>query len=39
MPAILATHEAEIRKIMVQSQPQASSLQDPISKIPNIKIG
>jgi hypothetical protein len=33
MPVILATQEAEIRRIMVQSQPQANSLGAPISKI------
>jgi ribosomal protein S3AE len=32
MPTILPTQEVEIRKIMVQSQPQANNLQDPISK-------
>jgi hypothetical protein len=32
MPVILATQEAEIRRITVQSQPQANSSQDPISK-------
>jgi hypothetical protein len=31
-PVILATQEAEIRRIVVQSQPQANSSQDPISK-------
>jgi hypothetical protein len=31
-PIILATQEAEIRRIVVQSQPQANSSQDPISK-------
>jgi hypothetical protein len=34
---ILATPEAEIRRIMVQNQPQANSLQDPISKNPITK--
>jgi hypothetical protein len=29
---ILATQEAEIRRIAAQSQPKANSLQDPISK-------
>jgi hypothetical protein len=29
---ILATQEADIRRIVVQSQPQANSLRDPISK-------
>jgi hypothetical protein len=38
-PVILATQEAEIRRIMVQSQPQANSSQDAISKIPNIRKG
>jgi hypothetical protein len=38
-PIILATQEAEIRRLMVQSQPQENSLQDPISKIPNTKKG
>jgi hypothetical protein len=34
-PIILATHEAEIRRIMLQIQPQANnSSQDPISKKP-----
>jgi hypothetical protein len=36
-PVILATQEAEIKRIMIQSQPQASSSKDPISKIPNKK--
>jgi hypothetical protein len=31
MPIILATLEAEVRRLTVQSQPQANSLQDPIS--------
>jgi hypothetical protein len=31
-PAILATQEAEIRKISFRSQPQANSSQDPISE-------
>jgi hypothetical protein len=31
-PVILATQEVEIRRIMVRSQPQASSLQDPSQK-------
>jgi hypothetical protein len=31
-PIILATQEAEIRRIMVQSQPQANSLGDSILK-------
>jgi hypothetical protein len=32
MPVILATQEAEIRRITVQGQPQANSLHDPILK-------
>jgi hypothetical protein len=32
MPVILATKEAEIRRIAVQSQPWANSSRDPISK-------
>jgi hypothetical protein len=32
MPIILATEEAEIRRIMVQSQPRQIVLQDRISK-------
>jgi hypothetical protein len=35
-PVILATQEAEIRKITVRSQP-SQGLGDPISKIPNTK--
>jgi hypothetical protein len=31
-PAILATKQAEIRRITVQSQPEANSYKDPISK-------
>jgi hypothetical protein len=31
-PVILATQEAEIRRIMAQSQPWANSSRDPISK-------
>jgi hypothetical protein len=38
-PVILATQEAEIRRIMVQSQPWKIVLQDPISKKPITKIG
>jgi hypothetical protein len=38
-PVILATWEAEIRRIAVWSQPQANGLWDPISKIPNSKKG
>jgi hypothetical protein len=33
------TQEAEIRRMVVQSQPRANSLRDPISKIPNTKQG
>jgi hypothetical protein len=36
-PIILATQEAEIRRIVVRSQPGANSSQDPISKKPNTK--
>jgi hypothetical protein len=32
MAVILATQEAEIRRTVVQNQPQENSLQDPISK-------
>jgi hypothetical protein len=32
MPVILAIQEAEIRRMAVQSQPQANSSLDPISK-------
>jgi hypothetical protein len=35
MPVILATQEAEIRSIMVQSQPVQIVPLDPISKNPN----
>jgi hypothetical protein len=31
-PVIPATQEAEIRRIVVQSQPRTNSLQDPISE-------
>jgi hypothetical protein len=34
MPVILATQEAEIRRIEAQSQPLANSSQNPISKNP-----
>jgi hypothetical protein len=34
-PVILATQEAEIRRIVVWSQPQANSSWDPISKNPS----
>jgi hypothetical protein len=37
LTVIPAIQEAEIRRIIVQSQPQANSLQDPISKIPITK--
>jgi hypothetical protein len=36
-PITLATHEAEIRRIAVQSQPKQNSSQDPISKKPILK--
>jgi hypothetical protein len=36
---ILATQETEIRRMAVQSQPQANSWRDPISKNPITKIG
>jgi hypothetical protein len=39
VPVILATQEAEIRKIMVQKVSPANSFQDPILKIPNTKRG
>jgi hypothetical protein len=38
-PVILATQEAEIRRIAIQSQPWANNLQDPISKKPITKKG
>jgi hypothetical protein len=38
-PVILATQEAEIRRIMVQSQPRTNSSQDPISKNQSQKMG
>jgi hypothetical protein len=37
MPVILATWEAEIRRIAVPSQPWANSSRDPISKKPTQK--
>jgi hypothetical protein len=37
MPVILATQEAEIRSIMVQSQPRQIVSKDPISKNPSQK--
>jgi hypothetical protein len=39
MPVVLAMQEAEIRRIMVRSQPQANSSQDPILKKPFTKKG
>jgi hypothetical protein len=36
-PIILVTQEAEIRRIMVQSQPWANNSRDPISKNPSQK--
>jgi hypothetical protein len=38
-PVILATQEAEIKRITVQSQPRQIVLQDPISKKPFTKKG
>jgi hypothetical protein len=38
-PVILATQEAEIRRIKIQSQTQTNISRDPISKIPNTKKG
>jgi hypothetical protein len=38
-PVILVTQEAEIRRIMVRSQPGQIVLQDPTSKTPNTKRG
>jgi hypothetical protein len=37
LTVILATQKVEIRRIEVQSQPEANSLGDPISKLPNPK--
>jgi hypothetical protein len=37
IPVSLATQEAVIRRIPVQSQPQANNSQDPITKISNTK--
>jgi hypothetical protein len=34
MPIISATREAEIRRIMIQSQPRERVTENPISKIP-----
>jgi hypothetical protein len=39
MPIILATQEAEIRRIEVRSQRRAHNLRDPISKNPLQKEG
>jgi hypothetical protein len=39
MPVILATQEAEIRRIVVQSQPGQKVLLHPISKTPITKKG
>jgi hypothetical protein len=39
MPIILATQEAEIKRIAVRSQPGQIVPQDPISKNPSQKIG
>jgi hypothetical protein len=39
MPVIVASQEAEIRRMEVQSQPQGNSLPDLISKIPFTKKG
>jgi hypothetical protein len=36
-PVIPATQEAEIRRIVVRSQPRANSSRDPISKKPITK--
>jgi hypothetical protein len=36
---MLATQEAELRRIAVQSQPRKIILRDPISKKPFTKIG
>jgi hypothetical protein len=38
-PVILASQGADIKRIVVQSQPQANSLRDSTSKIPNTKMG
>jgi hypothetical protein len=37
MPIILATQETDIRRMVVPSQAQANSSQDPISKTPSQK--
>jgi hypothetical protein len=39
MPVILSTQKAEIRRIEIQSHPQANSSQDPIPKKPFTKKG
>jgi hypothetical protein len=39
MPVILATQEAEIRRVTVPSQTQANILRDPISKTHHKKDG
>jgi hypothetical protein len=39
MPVILATQEAEIRRIASQTQLEANSLKGPILKIPSTKKG
>jgi hypothetical protein len=38
-PVILATQEAEVRRITVQSQPRQTVLRDPILKKPFTKKG
>jgi hypothetical protein len=35
MPVILATQEAEVRRIFVQCQPRKNSSQDPVLKYPS----
>jgi hypothetical protein len=37
MPAIVATQEAEIGRIMILSQPQTNTSRDPVLTIPNTK--
>jgi hypothetical protein len=39
MPVILTSQEADSRRIVVKSQLQTNSLQDPISRIPGTKKG